>query len=251
MSDARVALRRSLRRWIAPLLATPLHPQWLIARKQQERNAWVAGHARGDVLDVGCGESGIRHSLDVRTNYLGVDYPTTAIHLYGSKPQVFADAGALPFADSSFDTVMLLDVLEHVAEPEKALAEACRVTRSDGQLLLTIPFAYPLHDQPFDYQRFTRHGHAYRLLAAGYSAHECIEASGAVESACMTLSLSVGQGMVEAVSAWNWRLLLLVPGGLLVVASNVTGWLMSWFMPVRDFYPMGYYIRATRAEHQR
>ena len=42
-----------MRSWWAPLLATPLHPQWLVARRHRHRTDWVAQRAVGGVLGVG------------------------------------------------------------------------------------------------------------------------------------------------------------------------------------------------------
>ena len=50
------------------------------------------------------------------------------------------DVERLSFADASFDLIISNDVLEHVAEPERALAEAFRVLRRGGRLLLSVPF---------------------------------------------------------------------------------------------------------------
>jgi len=50
------------------------------------------------------------------------------------------DVERLSFADASFDLILSNDVLEHVADPQKALAEACRVLRPGGVLLMTVPF---------------------------------------------------------------------------------------------------------------
>jgi SAM-dependent methyltransferase len=55
-------------------------------------------------------------------------------------------------------------VLEHVPEPERALAEAVRVLRTGGRLILTVPGVWPTHEAPYDFWRFTRHG-VLRLLA--------------------------------------------------------------------------------------
>lgn len=51
---------------------------------------------------------------------------------------VCADATALPFAENSFDAVMLVSMIHHVDEPERALAEARRVLRPSGRLALML-----------------------------------------------------------------------------------------------------------------
>ncbi len=70
----------------------------------------------------------------------------------------------LPFPEARFDTVVLSDVLEHIARPEVLLGEIRRVLAPGGRLLLNVPFLYWLHEQPHDYYRFTEH--ALRLLIA-------------------------------------------------------------------------------------
>lgn len=54
-----------------------------------------------------------------------------------------ADAGELPVADSSADAVLLLDVIEHVAAPERVLAEAHRVLRPGGTIIVSVPHSGP------------------------------------------------------------------------------------------------------------
>lgn len=54
-----------------------------------------------------------------------------------------ADAARLPFADASFDAVICSEVLEHVPDPDAALAEIVRVTRPGGQVALSVPRWWP------------------------------------------------------------------------------------------------------------
>jgi SAM-dependent methyltransferase len=69
---------------------------------------------------------------------------------------VIADAHQLPFPDSSFENIVMLDVLHHLAYPRTFLAEALRVLKPGGRLVITEPGVSPvswliynlLHDEP-------------------------------------------------------------------------------------------------------
>ena len=67
-------------------------------------------------------------------------------------------AGPLPFPDAGFDTILCTQVLEHVENAEHAMGEIARVLRPGGHALVTVPFLYPTHEAPYDFQRFTHHG---------------------------------------------------------------------------------------------
>jgi SAM-dependent methyltransferase len=239
-------LRRWLRRWLLPLQRTPVHPQWLVKRRGGRRLSWVSQLASGYVLDIGCAGGGVFSVLDKVDGYCGLDYPATASGLYGTRPDIFADAACLPLADASFDTVLMLDVLEHVREPEAALAEASRVLRSGGRLLLIIPFAYPMHDQPHDYQRITEHGLVHRLHKAGLVVNQLCEAGGAGEAAASNFAIALSQGGIDAIQARSWRILLLPLLPLCVVAANLAGWLSSRLFPTEHLAPGSYYVEAIR-----
>jgi SAM-dependent methyltransferase len=68
-----------------------------------------------------------------------------------------ADAQRLPFPDGSWKRVILQNVLEHVADPPRVVAELARVLADDGLLYVEVPFLYPVHDR-FDYRRWTISG---------------------------------------------------------------------------------------------
>lgn len=180
------------------------------------------------------------------TSYVGLDYPATAGALYGTRPHVFGDAAALPFADASFDTVMLLDVLEHVSEPEAALHEASRVLVAGGRLLVTIPFAYPLHDLPHDYQRFTGPGLERRIRLAGLTPELIVEVGGGAQAAALGLSLAIAQGAIAAIDARGWRLLVVPLAALAIPIVNLGGWLLAWLLPAHGLLPGAYFVQAAR-----
>ena len=76
-----------------------------------------------------------------------------------------ADAArVLPFADQTFDVVLMAEVLEHIWNDFRAVHEARRVLRDDGRLIVTVPF---FHDIPEYHIRIHSPRTIHRLLSAG------------------------------------------------------------------------------------
>jgi SAM-dependent methyltransferase len=76
------------------------------------------------------------------------------------RPDIVADVSNLDglFADNTFDAVFMLEVLEHVKNPRKAMSEVLRILKPGGVLVLSTPFIFEIHDAPCDFWRFTRFG---------------------------------------------------------------------------------------------
>ena len=112
-----------------------------------------ASHAPG--LNVGCG------ATDLHPRMLRVDVDPAA------RPDSLSSADGLPFADNTFSVAVSQEVLEHLREPQLALAELARVVRPGGLLYLQTPFIIGYHAAPADYWRFTNEGLAAMLQRAG------------------------------------------------------------------------------------
>ncbi len=109
----------------------------------------------GFLLDVGCGARPYAPLAEQNgCRYLGVDLALSAV----PPPDVCADSARLPFHDGTFDTVLSTQVLEHVPDPFAMVREAARVLKPGGYLVLTAPQVWPLHEEPYDYYRYTRYG---------------------------------------------------------------------------------------------
>src|SRR5690606_14411887 len=67
-----------------------------------------------------------------------------------------------PF-EAEFDCALAASVIEHVSDPQAAVAGIHRVLRPGGIAGIAVPFFYPLHDEPHDYWRFTEHALRMRL----------------------------------------------------------------------------------------
>lgn len=130
---------------------------WLIMRTNWEAAREAAPFVRGRVLDVGCGDRPYEELLrPLVKRYIGIDRPST---LHGNcSVETWADASRLPFRSESFESVCAFQVLEHIAEPSEALAEMSRVLVEGGHAVLTTPFMWGLHEEPYDFFRYTSHG---------------------------------------------------------------------------------------------
>ena len=79
------------------------------------------------------------------------------------KPDIVMNACALEFPDNSFDIVCAMEVLEHIPTPQVALDEIYSVLKPSGELLMSTPFVFGIHDEPYDYYRYTKYGLEYLL----------------------------------------------------------------------------------------
>ena len=137
-----------------PYLPSYREPLYLHLRPLWQSLERALGTFEGRVLDVGCGMQPYRPLMGPKmAEYVGVDREGEL-----TRPTVIGSAESLPFEDESFDVVLSTQVLEHVPDPPRALAEAVRVLKRGGRLILTVPGVWPTHEAPHDYWRFTRHG---------------------------------------------------------------------------------------------
>jgi SAM-dependent methyltransferase len=144
--------------------------------------ARVAGLAGRDILEVGCGEGMMFEGTG--THPVQMDVSVTRVTRAAGKARLLlcADGYELPFVADSFAAVLLVAVLEHTREPWRLLAEARRVlkpggivvivvpndwTMSAGRLLLAkFPIRYP------DHLTFTTPGGMRRWLRDGFRIRE-------------------------------------------------------------------------------
>ena len=122
----------------------------------------LAPRARGQLLDVGCGqkpyEEIFRSYVD---KYVGIEFAETFTRTNSSskasRPDMVYDGKTLPFESKSFDTILSIQVLEHTPTPGPLIIEMSRVMKDDGLMILTAPFSFRLHEEPDDYYRYSPH----------------------------------------------------------------------------------------------
>lgn len=140
---------------------------WLLYHYYLKNILKCLPYLKGKILDVGCGRKPYEYLFKENAGlYLGVEYMKT-IHGF-EKVDVAADSLALPFVKDSFDSVVTFQVMEHVPEPKLFLIEACRVLKPGGYMLVTTPFMWGEHEEPYDFFRYTRYGLRYLAEKAGF-----------------------------------------------------------------------------------
>jgi SAM-dependent methyltransferase len=109
---------------------------------------------KGAVYDLGCGEAIYKDFfLRYADEYIGVDWSDT---LHNSKADIVADLNKETKIKSNVaDTVISLSVMEHLFCPQTMLNEAARILKPNGKLVLQVPWQWRLHEDPYDYFRYT------------------------------------------------------------------------------------------------
>lgn len=150
----------------------------LIAKKYELN---IKKYVSGYLLDLGCGNVPLYAIYkDCTTDCYCVDWENTS-HLNPYIDQMMDLNSELNLADNSFSTIILSDVLEHINQPERLIRETYRILKKDGHVLLNVPFMYWLHEEPYDYMRYTKYKLESMAKESGYKVILLEEIGGAVE----------------------------------------------------------------------
>lgn len=118
------------------------------------------------VLDAGAGRAPYR-DLFAHAKYETADFLAVKGKKY-TPPDYVCDLAEIPVEDARFHHVVFTQVLEHIPEPSRVLAELYRVLKPGGTLWLTAPLFYAEHERPYDFFRYTQFGLRRLLEGAGF-----------------------------------------------------------------------------------
>lgn len=223
------------------LRRTPIHPQWLLGRRKVPEGL---KHATGVILDIGAADRWIATYLSETASYVALDYPATGNEFYNARPDIFADACHLPVADACVDGVVCLEVIEHVPDPALAVKEIARVLRPGGRAWISMPFLYPVHNEPFDFQRYTEFGLRRDMARAKLEVTDLHRSGHAIRTAGLIMCLAIAGGADTRRGPLKGLLLPLALAAIFI--TNMTAWLLSLVWPNWKSISTGHHLEVHK-----
>lgn len=144
-----------------------VNPFWLCRRALALALEALAPRLTGIVLDFGAGSQPYRSLLKNCTTYVSLEYDTPQ-NRERKVADIFYDGRTIPGENSIYDGILSNQTLEHVPNPDIIVAEWARILKDDGLLLITMPFMWPEHEMPYDFQRYSSGGLRFILEKNGF-----------------------------------------------------------------------------------
>lgn len=112
----------------------------------------------GVVLDAGAGHQRYKPFF-CDSLYVAQEHPEAGkVNKKLLEYDILSDVRRIPLRDESVDLIISTSTVEHLEYPVEFFAESFRVLKPGGALYVNVPFVYPEHEIPFDFQRPTRYG---------------------------------------------------------------------------------------------
>lgn len=216
-----------MRPWLHKAMFTPpwwavfINPHFLPRRALHEAMRTSAPMLKGRVLDIGCGTQPYRALLNQAHEVVGLEIES-ADAAPDKRADVYYDGTTFPFPAESFSSALCNQVLEHVFDPSRFLAEANRVLEPGGTLVLSVPFVWPEHEAPADSQRYTSYGLIHQFRIAGFDViqHSKLVCGGATVCALLADRLNRRFTRLPLAFRLMLRAMLIAPVSVLGCISN-------------------------------
>jgi SAM-dependent methyltransferase len=219
------------------------HPNYLMRKKLVEAIITISPMVKGKVMDLGCGSKPYRSLFDC-DEYIGVDFENPGHPHLNEQVDVFYDGKTLPFENNFFDVIFSSEVFEHVFNLHELLVEINRVLRPGGKLIFTCPFAFPEHEQPNDFARYTSFAVADLMETNGFSIHTYIKSGNTVEALGQ---LKMIYAHLHVVSLFK-NIPVIRQGVRLFTYTTINLWTIFWskILPKADDLYMNNIVVATK-----
>jgi len=121
------------------------------------------------VLDIGAGECPLRKKLEqLGYRYFSLDIEQNSYATIDYLARIDQTLPDLLTSHGGFDLLILTEVLEHVPDWKVAFENLALLLKPSGHCLITTPFFYMLHEEPYDFWRPTDHAINYFSSTHGF-----------------------------------------------------------------------------------
>ena len=219
------------------------HPNYLMRKRLLDAIRQISPLVKGKVMDLGCGSKPYRN-LFTCDEYIGVDFENPGHPHLNEQIDVYYDGKHLPFDNNAFDVIFCSEVFEHVFNLPELLREINRVLKPGGRLIFTCPFAFPEHEQPNDFARYTSFAIHSLMVDNNFTVSEYIKSGNTVEAIGQ---LKVIYAHLHVVSKFK-NIPVVRQGMRLLTYTSMNCWtiFMSWLLPKSNDLYMNNIVVATK-----
>lgn len=205
---------------------------------KQVFNELAPKYLHGNIIDVGCGNAPYLNELKKYSDQIVLmDWNPQQIPI-----TLRGDVRAIPLTNGSFDSVICLQVFEHVDDPFLAIKEINRITVLGGIVLFSVPHLSRLHELPNDYYRYTENGIKKILNVGGFDIIDQRVTGGLITFLLHQLSLSF------LISLWGIKILRPVILAINKYLITISGTWIDRNSGKNTLFPQGYVIVAKKNE---
>jgi len=201
------------------------NPFWIARHGLVNHIRQLSPKLQGDLLDVGCGRKPYRSLFQVNT-YIGLDIENPGHSHENEDVDVYYDGKIFPFADNSYDSVLCNQVLEHVFNPDEFLSEINRCLKPGGHFLLTVPFVWDEHEQPYDFARYSSFGLRHLFEKNGF---EIIEQRKSVQNIGVVFQLLIAY--IYKITKTPWFVVNMLLTTIIMLPFTLIGLILGWILP--------------------
>lgn len=236
---------------------TIIHPQFIILSYPKNAIIETLRIAKNKkLIDIGCGRMQYRKLLEtVVKSYTGVDDPKVS-NLYSpqNRPEIIADVTKkIPIKSNVFDIAIMLEVLEYLERPQKTFDEISRILKPKGILILTTPFLYPVHDIPYDRNRFTDTQIKYYLKNSNFKVKKIKVNGGFIDFWFQSINVFLFKRIMDIIkkektliSIFYLFLLLLITPSIVILTNVIYIFTKKIKLNYPNYFPLNYMVIAVR-----
>ena len=192
-------------------------------------------YLKGRLLDFGCGNKPYEDLFDVQ-EYIGLDIEESGHSHKNEQVDIYYNGKTIPFDDNHFDSILSVEVFEHLFNLEQILNELHRVLKPGGHMFITIPFVWYEHEIPYDFARYTSFGIDYLLKKSGFKIIAIEKTTNYVETVFQMWNAYVSQFVLPLILPSN-RFLQILVTSLFIAPVTILGILLSKILPKnKSFY---------------